>query len=322
MDMQTLSQVVGPTTAAMAFGSQAAADRTEAASQQAMRQAQIEEILQKNAAAKEMQPYEIQAKQAGIQQTQLKNAAEHSARLGNIMGQAAAYLESVPSAPGARHAMLTEFFQSHGMDPSNPQARTMLQQMSQIPGDQLPATLGKFRDALVTKSSQFQQAMSVADLQKQSHLEGINAQGINQRDIANIQKQSHLQGIGAQIQGQKDITQMNIDAGKFNKAGGATAATSLLKAAPDKRLGAVKAILESNTNPDTKEPLTATERAFYENMYQQDVQTYNAALQARQQAGVAPQVAPGGGIQLQNKVPAQLGGPATQPQLPAGWTMK
>jgi len=322
MDTQTLAQLLGPAGASYALGQQVADSRKEAESQQALRKAQMDEILQKTEAAKQMQPYDVQAKQASILKSQLENAAKQSDHLGNIMGQAATFLETVPAAPGARQAMLQQFFQSHGMDASNPQAAQMLQQLSQIPGDQLPQTLSKLRDGFIQKGADFQKAMATANVQKESHLEGIKMQTEQQARNQESQNKAHLQGISMQVQGQKDVTQMNIDAGKFNKGGGATASASLLKATPDKRLGAVKAILEAGINPDSKEPLTATERMFYENMYNQDVQTMNAQLAARQQQGVMPQVAPGGGIQLQNKAPVQLGGPATQPQLPAGWTMK
>ena len=61
----------------------------------------------------------------------------------------------------------------------------------------------------------------------------------------------------------------------------------LSKLSPDKRLAPVRAILDSNIDPETKEPLTSAARAYYESMYDQDVRTMDA------------KPAPAGGIALQ-----------------------
>lgn len=61
----------------------------------------------------------------------------------------------------------------------------------------------------------------------------------------------------------------------------------LSKLSPDKRLAPVRAILDSNIDPETKEPLTSAARAYYESMYEQDVRTMDA------------RPTPAGGIALQ-----------------------
>jgi len=61
------------------------------------------------------------------------------------------------------------------------------------------------------------------------------------------------------------------------KRGGTTNPIAVLsKLSPDKRLGPVKAILDSGIDPETDEPLTSAARAYYESMYAQDVRTQDA----------------------------------------------
>jgi hypothetical protein len=55
--------------------------------------------------------------------------------------------------------------------------------------------------------------------------------------------------------------------------------------------------------------LTDTERTLYESVYNQDVQTVNAANAARVQQGATVVVPPGGGSPvLSNRVPPVVGG--------------
>lgn len=84
----------------------------------------------------------------------------------------------------------------------------------------------------------------------------------------------------------------NINAASRTATAGTRGSTAspvalLSKLSPDKRLAPVRAILDSNIDPETKEPLTSAARAYYESMYEQDVRTLDA------------KPAPAGGIALQ-----------------------
>lgn len=84
----------------------------------------------------------------------------------------------------------------------------------------------------------------------------------------------------------------NIGAAARTASAGSRGSTAspvalLSKLSPDKRLAPVRAILDSNIDPETKEPLTSAARAYYESMYDQDVRTMDA------------KPAPAGGIALQ-----------------------
>lgn len=141
-----------------------------------------------------------------------------------------------------------------------------------------------------------QQYLPAIMAEKRKHAEAVA--------LANIQKQSHLEGIGMQGKTQKDVMQMQIDAGRFDKKGsGGGSITSNLwsgKMKVPERLGTVKSILDSGINPDTQQPLTDMERLGLQAMYDQDAATTEGKL-ATQAQGVTARAGAGGNVTIVNK---------------------
>lgn len=62
-----------------------------------------------------------------------------------------------------------------------------------------------------------------------------------------------------------------------SRGGGSTSvASALIKLDPSRRLGTVQAILSTGMNPDTQQPLSDIERAYFTNMYEQDSKVVDA----------------------------------------------
>lgn len=103
-----------------------------------------------------------------------------------------------------------------------------------------------------------------------------------QADKMEMERYKQMQETGRAVeQNQTTIKAAEIGAAARTAAAGSRGSTAspvaiLSKLSPDKRLGPVKAILDSNIDPETKEPLTSAARAYYESMYEQDVRTQDA----------------------------------------------
>jgi hypothetical protein len=211
--LEALTSPVGPNVAAYNAGLKTARDYEDQQSVQAMRQAQMQEILQRTAAAKEMQPYDIQAKQQAIEKGALANKAAQLDVYTDALSRATANVSQV-SGPGMRHTALLETLQGSGIDMNNPEVAGVLKRLQTVPDDKLPDVLTKLQDAMTTQSAKYKQALAVAETQKQSHLEGIKLQGQTARDVARIGAASREAAAASKAKGTQSI-QEQVRSGKM-----------------------------------------------------------------------------------------------------------
>jgi hypothetical protein len=212
-DMSTLADVVGPAYAAQQAGIQNDYANQQEAAKAAVAQGTIgaeiakptlanqftqaqtsnEQGLAKtsNAAGNIAQAAEPSGAQAAVAGNQLKMTADQAQKLGQVgqlAGQAAAYMDNVP-AP-ARPAAMAQLLQSNNIDP------TTLGPLAS--GD--PATLRQAADAMAKSSAQFIQesALTGQKVAGEENVAGIGAAGHIQAtkelvggrvDVANIQAQ-------------------------------------------------------------------------------------------------------------------------------------
>lgn len=214
MDLSSMFQNLGPAGGAMLTGMQMADATNEQKSMEAMRKAQADEIVQRTSQQAELHPLELQSKKQGLEKStqdlekgkvelekakydltvgKLEGAVKKADSYSQLMGTAAAQLPNIP-AP-ARHAWLANFAKENGIDANDPAVRSIWQQTSQIPPEQLPQALEAFRNKIIQQGAAYR---------------------------------SHIDGMKIQAQSQKDLEQMRIDAGKYNKNKVATDVNSSL----------------------------------------------------------------------------------------------
>jgi hypothetical protein len=160
--LDTLFQNVGPTTAALQGGVDQVAAEKAAASEQAMRQAQMDEVLQRTSQAKDLHPLALEDKRISNQSAQLKANADKAAFRSELVGQMIPLVEKAP--PAARLALMRQFSEENGL----PMSEAHLQQFGQIPPDKLPAFLRQQRDNDIKNSEKYRQAWDVAELNRKS----------------------------------------------------------------------------------------------------------------------------------------------------------
>jgi hypothetical protein len=199
-DLQAMFQNIGPTSASLMNGIQMGQQYNANESEQAMRQAQMDKVLQDTKQAELMNPLLVQGKQQELKAAQLKAQADEHAYHTQVLGDIIPQLEKVPNGPGQRLAYLQDYASKRGV----PLNETELQQFAQDPD--LVKSLKAMHNWGITENEKYRQAI----------------------DTANIQSKSHTQGINAQISAQKDLEQMRIDAGKYNKNKVATDVNSAL----------------------------------------------------------------------------------------------
>ena len=165
----------------------------------------------------------------------------------------------------------------------------MYDRIRDTPVEQLPKIMEDINKAIARTSSAYIQAMDVAAEHSKS---------------ANYTADQHLKGVQGTNAAMLKGKQMEIDAGKYDKAKASKSFyESLQLASPDKRIGAVKVILDTGIDPATKEPLTPMERAGYQALYDQDARTLNAKNAAGTGGGAGAVVDAKGNIVIDNKIP-------------------
>ena len=199
-DLSTMFNQLGPAGGSILAGVQMGNEANAAQSEQAMRQAQMQKILQETEQAKLMNPLEVQAKQQTIASNALKAKAEENDYHAKALGDMIPRLESVPEA--ARHSAVIDLAQQAGI----PMDQADVAHLQTMDAHEIVPYLKRAHEHTITQNEKYRQAI----------------------DTANIQAKSHLQGVGAQINAQKDLEQMRIDAGKYNKNKVATDVNSSL----------------------------------------------------------------------------------------------
>ena len=189
-------QNLGPAGGAMLTGMQMRDTQNEQESQQAYRQAQMDEIMQRTAQQKLMNPLDLQAKQQSLDtgklaletggiankkaqleldaaplEIQVKNLQRSS----QLLGAASTYLSTVP--PVQRHAALKQYAVENGININSPTIAGLWNQLSSVNGQDIPKVLNNFRENVMKQESSVY-----------SHLEGLRISGQNQKDIEGMRE--------------------------------------------------------------------------------------------------------------------------------------
>ena len=194
MDLNSMFQNLGPAGGAMLTGMQMRDTQNEQESQQAYRQAQMDEIMQRTAQQKLMNPLDLQAKQQSLDtgklaletggiankkaqleldaaplEIQVKNLQRSS----QLLGAASTYLSTVP--PVQRHAALKQYAVENGINMNSPTIQGLWNQLSSVKGEEIPKVLNSFRENVMRQESTVY-----------SHLKGLEISGQTSRDVAEI----------------------------------------------------------------------------------------------------------------------------------------
>lgn len=200
MDLNSMFQNLGPAGGSLLTGMQMADATNEQRSQEAMRKAQMDEIMQRTAQNNLMNPLELEAKRQSIAAANLKANQEKTAYRDEVLTKAIPEIEKV--APLQRHARLEEIFTKAGI-PLDQADRAAFYNMKP---DELVKNIKERHEWNVKNAPDFMKAMAQEEARAKSHIGGIKLQ----------------------VQSQKDLEQMRIDAGKYNKNKVATDVNSAL----------------------------------------------------------------------------------------------
>ncbi len=133
----------------------------------------------------------------GLEKNKTELTGEHIKQLGQF-GQTlqtiAPLLQSAPAA--THHAIMQQALEQAGLS-QDPHMQTMAATIGKLPAAQVGPAIQKMTDWINTNTAAYVQAIATGNIQKQSHLAGITAQGANQQKIE----------------------QMGIDAGKYAHRG-------------------------------------------------------------------------------------------------------
>lgn len=168
--LEALTGAVGPGMSAYNAGVDTSRKYEEQQNQQALRQAQMQEIMQTMKQRELTNPLDVQHKQLQNETAQFEQKIKKNTAYSDVLERAAPMLEAVP--PAARHAQLMNMVQSHGLDANDPEIKGFMQQMQNVPADKIPGVLSGISTKLNEQSRQYQQAIAVAEIQRKSHVEG------------------------------------------------------------------------------------------------------------------------------------------------------
>ena len=239
MDLNSMFQNLGPAGGAMLTGMQMRDTQNEQESQQAMRQAQMDEIMQRTAQQKLMNPLDLQAKQQSLDtgklaletgglankkaqleldaaplEIQVKNLQRSS----QLLGAASTYLSTVP--PVQRHAALKQYAVENGINMNSPTIQGLWNQLSSVKGEEIPKVLNNFRENVMRQESTVY-----------SHLKGLEISGQTSRDVAEINARSRETVANAKKKATDIVGQ--VQSGKLTYEKAAVAFSVMAEMEPD-----------------------------------------------------------------------------------------
>ncbi len=183
-DLNSLFQNLGPTGGALMSGLNMGQEMVSAQQQDQLRQAQMEEILQRAAAAKEMAPLELKVKQQAISDAEAKSKAEAVARRGDFLAR---HIPTIESAPGpARLATLQKLAAAEGIDIPEEHFKSL----QGIGADKLPTFLKHQRENDIKNTAAYRQAMDVAREHSRSAENVANIGARSRETIADSKKKA------------------------------------------------------------------------------------------------------------------------------------
>ena len=248
-DLSSLFTDVGPTAGAMYAGQQAGQTVADAQQAQQLRQAQLQEILQRTANTAQMAPLELQAKQQANDAAAFKAQQDKLQAHGAFLRSMVPVLEKVPAT--ARHALLDQMATAKGL----PLDEADKQHLYSLNGDQLVQELKDQQNWLDTQNERYKQAELTAKSAKESHIAG-----------SEITAKAHLQGVREQIASNKALEEMRIGAGKYSKRNNAITdiqtAVQTGKMTPDKAATSFYAAAQFADNEEDRAKFTQMAQAY------------------------------------------------------------
>lgn len=176
-DLNSLFQNLGPTGGALMSGLTTGQDIASSFQQDQMRQAQMEEILQRTAAQKELAPLELQAKKQAITAADLKAKQERDAYRDEVLSKAIPQLKTLKGPQ--RMAEMEKIFTDAGLPLDEADRKHMY---SQDP-DKFLADLEARHKWSIEQNSKYRQAMDVA---KEHSRSAENVANINAKSRENV----------------------------------------------------------------------------------------------------------------------------------------
>lgn len=240
MDLNSMFQNLGPAGGAILTGMQMRDTQNEQESQQAMRQAQMDEIMQRVQHQKAMQPLEMQTKQQALdtgklaletgglanKKTQLEleaapleNQVKNLQRSSQLLGAASTYLSTVP--PVQRHAALKQYAVENGINMNSPTIQGLWNQLSSVKGEEIPKVLNNFRENVMRQESSVY-----------SHLKGLEISGQTSRDVAEINAKSRENIANAKKKATDIVSQVQGGKLSYEKAAVAFSVMAEMEADP------------------------------------------------------------------------------------------
>lgn len=283
-ELSGLFQNLGPTGGALMSGLQMGQDLVSAAQQDEMRKAQMDEILQRTAAQKEIAPLELQAKQQAIAAADLKAKEDRAAYTMDVLGRSIPQLKSVKGPQ--RFAEYEKIFAQAGIPLDEADRAHMYAQNP----DTFLSELESRHKSYLTSRPAYQQAMDVA--------------------------REHSRGQLAV----EDSRQAAKEKAAKEKA---TAETSLQQDLSKAKTFQTQAVVYSNHAAKARLKGDTEEATRLEGLAKQataqDLSARAAAGDAQAQNQL--RLLQGFGVQMQNVPPASPAAPAA-PALPTGWSLK
>jgi hypothetical protein len=283
-DLSGMFQNLGPTSGALMSGLQTGQDIVSAAQQDDLRKAQMDEILQRAAAAKEMAPLELQAKQQSIAAADLKAKQEKEAYRDEILSKAIPQLKSVKGPQ--RMAEYERIFQEAGLPLDEADRKLMY---SKDP-DKLLADLEARHKWSIEQNAQYRREMDKQALHNKGML-----------DIENARETARNKAAQEKATAEKTL-QQDLSGAKNYQA---------------------QAVVYSNHAAKARLKGDAEEAARLEGLAKQATAQDLSARAAAGDAQAANQLRllQGFGVQMQTPPSAPNAAPAA-PALPTGWSIK
>lgn len=165
-DLSTMFNQLGPAGGSILAGVQMGNEANQQQSEQAMRQAQMDKIIQDTAHAKEMNPLELQAKQQTITANDLAAKTAQGEYQQKALNEMIPKLEAVPEA--SRHAAFIQM--AH--DANLPMDQADLQHYAGMDAKELIPHLKHAHEWAVTQTDKYRQAMDQQESQNKAHIKG------------------------------------------------------------------------------------------------------------------------------------------------------
>lgn len=154
--LEALTSNIGPGMSAYNAGVETTRKYEAQKSEQALRQAQMQEILQNVAQREQMNPLNLQAKRQDIAANEAKQRADQHAYMTKVTGELIPKLEALPNVPGVREAYFTDALAKAGVPLDQADSQYFKQQPD------LVKALKKQHEWAVTQTPEYRKSMDTA----------------------------------------------------------------------------------------------------------------------------------------------------------------